>query len=276
KTIPAADTNCGKLSFEHEAANVNVKVKEYHSDNGVFNSSKFGNHCKALGQWQKFQWHWCTSPKRVFRTCHPNDHQHGLCEYVACCFALALSKIHHPVAIDMKCYLNGWTHEELWAQLKNPVSGLSRAHVFECPVYVLDLALQDGHKIPKWDAQAWQGIFVCFSMEISTSVPLVLNHSTGHITPSTMWCLTMPSPQLLLSPLSIFDTSMETYLDPSHDDLLPGLSEEWLTPDDVAAHQLSHSCIEASSAPFLPFDSPGDSQSGPVLHPIHLVTTLLF
>lgn len=54
KTITAADIICGKLSFEHEAAKVNVKVKAYNSDNNVFNSFKFCNHCNGLGQWQSF------------------------------------------------------------------------------------------------------------------------------------------------------------------------------------------------------------------------------
>lgn len=77
----------------------------------------------------------------------------------------------------------GWSLEELWSCTKSPKSGLPRAHVFGCPVYVLDPKLQDGSKIPKWKSRARQGIFVGFSSMHSSTVPLVLNPSTGHISP---------------------------------------------------------------------------------------------
>jgi hypothetical protein len=73
--------------------------------------------------------------------------------------------------------------EELFCRFKNPQSALSRGHVFDCPVYVLEPALQDGKKIPKWDSRARQGIFVGFLKEHSTTVPLVLNPRTNHVTP---------------------------------------------------------------------------------------------
>jgi hypothetical protein len=49
----------------------------------------------------------------------------------------------------------------------------SRAHVFRCPVYVLDAALQDGHKIPKWSPRARLSIFLGFSDLYSSQVLLV-------------------------------------------------------------------------------------------------------
>ncbi|KAL7474968.1 hypothetical protein ACHAW6_000907, partial [Cyclotella cf. meneghiniana] len=48
----------------------------------------------------------------------------------------------------------GLSPEELFSGVKSPRSGLPRAHVFGCPVYVLDPRLQDGQKIPKWDSRA--------------------------------------------------------------------------------------------------------------------------
>lgn len=111
---------------------------------------------------------------------------------------------------------NGWSYEELWPRLKNPVSSLLRAHVFGCPANVVDPALQDGHKIFKWDNCAQQGTFVGFSMEYSTSVPLVLNPVTGQIMPhSTMWCFMMPSPPL---PLALSVSRMK---------LFPNLLTHW-------------------------------------------------
>jgi hypothetical protein len=77
----------------------------------------------------------------------------------------------------------GWSPEELWSRIKCHESHLPRSHVFGCPVYVLDPKLQDGKAIPKWDSKARQGIFVGFSTEHSTNVPLILNPKTQHISP---------------------------------------------------------------------------------------------
>ena len=47
-----------------------------------------------------------------------------------------------------------WSPDELWSWVQHCHSVLPRAHVFGCPVYFLDLKLQDGKKIPKWDSRA--------------------------------------------------------------------------------------------------------------------------
>jgi hypothetical protein len=55
--------------------------------------------------------------------------------------------------------------------------------VFGCPIYFLDAALQDGHKIPKWAPRACLGIFLGFSTLHSSQVPIVMNVDTGKISP---------------------------------------------------------------------------------------------
>jgi hypothetical protein len=55
--------------------------------------------------------------------------------------------------------------------------------VFGCPVYVLDAALQDGHKIPKWVPRACLCVFLGFSSLHSSQVPLVMNVESGKIFP---------------------------------------------------------------------------------------------
>ena len=50
-------------------------------------------------------------------------------------------------------------------------------------MYVLEPALQDGKKIPKWQPRARLGIFMGFLQVHSSLVPLVLNVSTGKISP---------------------------------------------------------------------------------------------
>jgi hypothetical protein len=72
---------------------------------------------------------------------------------------------------------------EKWSKQKVTHCEVTRGHVFGCPVYVLDPALQDGKKTPKWDSKARQGIFVRFSEEHSSLAPLVFNPKTQHISP---------------------------------------------------------------------------------------------
>jgi hypothetical protein len=60
---------------------------------------------------------------------------------------------------------------------------LTRAHVFGCPVYVLDPRLQDSKKIPKWTIRSRRGIYLGVSKSHSSTVHLVLNPETGVISP---------------------------------------------------------------------------------------------
>jgi transposase InsO family protein len=50
KSLAASDTIRSKLLFEREAADVNIKIKEIHSDNGVSQSKEFRDHCANLNQ----------------------------------------------------------------------------------------------------------------------------------------------------------------------------------------------------------------------------------
>ncbi|KAL7477413.1 hypothetical protein ACHAW6_003218 [Cyclotella cf. meneghiniana] len=54
-------------------------------------------------------------------------------------------------------------------------------HVWGCPVYVLEVSLQDGKKLPKWNKQARIGQFLGFSCEHLLTVVLVCNLHTGHV-----------------------------------------------------------------------------------------------
>ena len=99
---------------------------------------------------------------------------------------------------------------EIWSRSRNTSHDLRRTHPFGCLVFVLDPALQDGNKLPKWSTRARQGMFVGFSANHSLLVPLILNVTTGKI-----------SPQFHI----VFDDKFQTALS------LPmgqTLSDEWL------------------------------------------------
>ena len=76
----------------------------------------------------------------------------------------------------------GLTPLELLTKTKADHRDLLRTHVWGCPVYVLDPALQDNKKIPKWNKRARQAQFVGFSEQHSL-VAKVRHLTTGHVSP---------------------------------------------------------------------------------------------
>ena len=52
-----------------------------------------------------------------------------------------------------------------------------------CPVYVIDARLQGAGFIPKWDEQVRVGVYVGISPIQAGNVSLILNLSTGHVSP---------------------------------------------------------------------------------------------
>jgi hypothetical protein len=60
---------------------------------------------------------------------------------------------------------------------------LRHYHTFGCPVYILDDNLAAGKSIPKWHRRARLGVYLGRSPNHAQSVALVLNLSTGLVSP---------------------------------------------------------------------------------------------
>ena len=97
-----------------------------------------------------------------------------------------------PFAVDYAGFMHNclpmdqsdWSPFKLFTQTKFPhYHHLQRAHIFGCPVYVLDPRLQNGHKIPKWQFQNCVGVHLGVSKQHISTVHLILNLSTGVISP---------------------------------------------------------------------------------------------
>ena len=56
-------------------------------------------------------------------------------------------------------------------------------HVWGCPVYVLDKTIADGRKLPRWKPRSVRCVNMGLSSKHASTVPIVLNPSTGYITP---------------------------------------------------------------------------------------------
>lgn len=189
----ASETVNSKHKFKHYCDNQGVKIKEYVGDNNPFHSSEWKMDCANQNQ-----------------TCSLSGvgahHQNYAERNIQTIFNMARAMLLHfavhwpqeakanlwPFAVDHAIYV--------WNNLPNSKTRISpfehftgtsatnhhhlqRLHVFGCPVYVLDPKLQDGKKLPKWSRRSRRGIYLGISRIHSTTVHLVLNPDTGHISP---------------------------------------------------------------------------------------------
>ena len=182
-----------KRLLERDAREVGVHIKRYHADNGIFASSEFRDDCKLKDQ------------KLTFSASN-SHHQNGVAErYIGTISRMARSMLIHsallwprrhninlwPMAMDHAVWVwnnvpmdDGLSPEEKWASSKfSNYDHLRKAHVFGCPAYVLHPKLVEGSKIPKWDPRSRQGKFVGYSKEHASNAGLILNPTTGFISP---------------------------------------------------------------------------------------------
>ena len=76
----------------------------------------------------------------------------------------------------------GLSPHDLFTRTRWPQSKLHDFHVWGCPIYVLNKKIADGHKLPRWKPRSDRGMFMGLSLRHSSTVPLVLNLSSGAIT----------------------------------------------------------------------------------------------
>lgn len=195
-SLGAFETVMSKRKFEewlYELAR--VEVSHYRSDNGIFVSEEFKEECKNLNQQQTFSGvgaqHMNARAERSIQTIM----------YMARSFMIHTA-LHWnefgvdsislwPFAVKHAAWLynrlpnrvTGLTPIEMITQTKADHRDLLRTHVWGCPAFVLDPALQDGKKIPKWNARSRIGQFLGFSEDHSSSVALVRHLKTGHVSP---------------------------------------------------------------------------------------------
>jgi transposase InsO family protein len=249
--LTAEQTIRGKQIVERAAEEAGFSVKSYHTDNGIFASSEFREHCSTLKQ------------SLSFSGAHAH-HQNGIAERsIGTISSCARANLIHlmlcwPEQANINLWafamnyaiwvynrlpssmLGGLSPNELWSGNRSSHDELRRAHVFGCPVYVLDPKLADGDKIPKWNHRARMGMFLGFSHEHSSLVPLVLNLRTGHVSPQYHVIFddnfeTVPSLNPSTTDIDdkfavLFDSAKDFYLDQiSEDDDVPfpSLGSEW-------------------------------------------------
>ena len=169
-----------------------VTVINYHSDNGVFTAAQFQDELAS-------------SEQGLTLSGVGAHHQNAVAEReIGVVFNLARTMMLHaklrwPKAVSAKLWpmvikhtqhlvnhipgTNNVCPLDLILRTTVPREHLRNLHVWGAPAYVLDPRLQDGHKIPKWEPRSRQGLHLGWSPLHASTVPLILNLTTGHVSP---------------------------------------------------------------------------------------------
>ena len=192
KEISSKETIKAKHAFETWASIHGVTIKHYHCDNGRFADNDFVAACNQQRQ--------------AVTYCGVNGHhQNGIAErgirdlQDQARKQLLFAKNCWPMAIDLSLWpyaLRAATqyHNQLRTDTsgKSPIekfanvqvgTNMHHMHTFGCPVYALNNALASGNSLPKWSPRARLGINIGPSPRHARSVTLVLNPSTGLVSP---------------------------------------------------------------------------------------------
>ena len=183
---------CIRSTFERVTKSCGKKIKNYHGDNGVFKSNKFGE--SLIDQ-------------ELDLSGVGAHHQNGVAERssIRTVTEKARSMMQHaflhwpdefevdlwPFVLDHACWLHnhtpksshGWAPIEIFCGTQVACKHLQRVRVWGRPGNVLNPTLQDGKKIPKWAPKARRGQFLGFSWNHSSTIGLLRNLQTGSINP---------------------------------------------------------------------------------------------
>eukprot|EP00956_Cyclotella_meneghiniana_P016313 scaffold25755_cov49-Cyclotella_meneghiniana.AAC.1 len=246
----AQETIRSKMLLEREARDVGVSIKKYHTDNGVFSSKEFRSHCDELNQKLSF-----SGVGAKF--------QNGVAERgIQTVSSMAKADMFHAMLHwPGRKFIDMWPlamQYAVWVHNRLPFHLMDMALPPRSYVYVLDPRLQDGKQIPKWDSKVRQGVFVGFSPDHSTNVPLVYNPKTQHISPQYHVIFddhftTVPAftDEVERNEIfaQLFTSSRERFVDVEdsgasddnepceHEPLSDLLDSEWLTPNERLARQ---------------------------------------
>jgi hypothetical protein len=194
--LTAASTVESKHLCESKFDEFGVQIKQYAADNHPFRSKPWVNDCSVQLQLPTKHsgvgaHHQILAERQIQTTF--NWSRANLLHFVLHWPQMAKNRDNlWPYAIDYAVYIhnhlpirdNRLSPNELFTgTVFNNYNHLTRAHVFGCPVYVLDPRLQDAKKIPKWSVRSRRGIYLGVSKHHSSTVNLVLNPETGTISP---------------------------------------------------------------------------------------------
>ena len=265
-SLRVGETLKAKYAFEQMARDFSVSIKKYHADNMPFGNGDFVRSVEDSGQPIKFSGVGA-------------HHQNGVAERAIQTMSswartmLLHATIHWPEAEHLHLWPLALQHAAyLWNHLPNRTTGvapieifsgvsfstfehLTSSHVWGCPVYVLDPKLQDGKKLPKWQARARHGQYLGISPDHSSTVGLIHNLRTGFISPQYHVIYddlfsSIPNAESGGLPHDpeftgefwrrLIETGLESVLPDDDEDPVPPLHPDWLTDTERAARRRDH------------------------------------
>jgi hypothetical protein len=190
--LTAAETLKAKQKFEQLCRDYGVVPQSYQADNGTaFTSTAFTQHLADRNQ--------------TIRFAGTGAHHHnGIAERaIQSVMSRARTMLLHaalhwpdatntqlwPFAVRQAVHLhnfvpdpsNGLSPNDLFTKTKHPAQRFFDLHSLFCPAYVLNKAIADGHKLPRWTPRSERYNFVGFSDKHASTVHLLLNPRTGAI-----------------------------------------------------------------------------------------------
>lgn len=298
-SLSASATVFGKEKFEEYLLNTaNVRVDHYHSDNGIFQSAAWRDHCRMKSQTQSFS---------GVNAQHQNakaERAIGIVMNMARTFMVNVSLnwagngVNNvnlwPLAVKHAVWLynripnrtTGLTPLERLTGIKSDHRDLRRTHVWGCPAFVLESRLANGQKLPKFDWKRRRGQFVGYSAQHSSTVACIRNLNTGYISPvfdvlfddkfTTIFCSKYDKHTVDDKLEELLPTDYESYGHEERGDdgklvyRSPPLDEVWLTADEIRdrrAEIKAQKSSEAQREAFKPVSGPRAEPEIISLHP---------
>ena len=208
-SLSSHETLGAKQAYENVCKDIGIVPQIYMSDNGTaFTSKEFVEHLSNFHQISKLAGvgahHHNAQAERAIRTImsiartmmmHAGIHWPDVADPSLWPMAVKHSSFLYN---HVPSHLSGLSPNDLFTKTRWPQKKFLDLHVWGCPVYVLDKSLQDGNKIPRWKPRSSRSVYVGVSDSHASTVPLVLNISTGAITPQFHvvfddWFATVPS-----------------------------------------------------------------------------------
>ena len=195
-TLSSHDTIIAKGEYELLCRDHGVIPQSYLSDNGTsFTSAAFTQHLLQHHQVQRLAGVGAHQQnavaERAIRTLISISRTmliHGAMHWPD---ALGDARNLWPFCTTYAAYI--WNHvpdpitgispADIWTRTRWPLHRLHQFHVWGCPVYVLDKAIQDGKKIPKWKPRSKRMVYMGPSLRHAANVALCYNMDTGFVTP---------------------------------------------------------------------------------------------
>ena len=275
------------------AREFSVSIKKYHADNMPFGNGDFVRSVEDSDQSIQFSGVGA-------------HHQNGVAERAIQTVSswartmLLHATIHWPEAEHLHLWPFALQQAAyLWNHLPNRTTGiapieifsgvslstfehLTRSHVWGCPVYVLDPKLQDGKKLPKWQARARRGQYLGVSPDHSSTVGLIHNLRTGFISPQYHVIYddlfsSVPNAESGGLPHApeftgdfwrrLIATGLESVLPDDDEDPVPPLHPDWLTDAERTARRHDHDAHRLHLDPLIRPSVDGGTRSTPTTMP---------